>query len=159
MTSKLGMVTTALAATALAVPGAAAANGGGQQAQTLKLIARETESQFLDLGPSGLGAGDQFTFADALSRDGRPVGVDGGSCTITSVDSYDAFTANCVATLRLRGGQIAVQGLVSFADNGMRPFTVAITGGTGAYRGASGEMDIRPVTDTKEIYILRLDRR
>jgi hypothetical protein len=61
-----------------------------------------------------------------------------------------------VATLRLRGGQITLQGLITFNND---PFTVAITGGTGRYRGASGEMRVRSVSDTKEIYTVRLDGR
>lgn len=156
MSRRLGLLGTALAVAALAVPATAEGNGRGR---TITLTARETQSQFLDLGPSGLSAADQFTFADRLTRDGRPAGDDGGSCTITIVDGYNQFTANCVATLRLLGGQIAVQGLITFREGSTRPFVVAITGGTGDYRGASGELEIRPVTDTKEIYTLRLDRR
>ena len=77
---------------------------------------------------------------------------------ITTVEGYNAFTAHCVATLRLRGGQITLQGLVPFSETDMGPFTVAVTGGTGAYRGVSGEMTVRSLSDTRELYILRLDR-
>ena len=157
MSRRLGQVTSALAVLALAVPGSAAANGH-RHGQTFKLTAKETEFQYLDLAPSG-SIGDQLVFADDLYRDGRFVGDDGGSCTITRFESYDEFDANCIDTLRLRGGQIALQGLVTFRDGGNDPFTVAITGGTGTYRGASGEVRIRPVTDTKEIYTVRLDGR
>src|SRR4051812_37053305 len=156
MSRRLGQVTSALAVLALAVPGSAAANGH-RDSQTFRLTAKETEFVQLDLGSTGGSVGDQFVFADDLYRDGRFAGDDGGSCTFTRFESYDEFDANCIDTLRLRGGQITLQGLVTFRDGDDRPVTVAITGGTGAYRGAGGEVSIRSVRDTKEIYTVRLD--
>lgn len=157
---RLGAATAALAV-ALAVPtGVAAAKDRGHHnghGNTLRLTATQTADEFLDFGAPGPSTGDQIVFADTLKRDGRNAGEDGGSCTVTTVDGYDSLTANCVATLRLHRGQITVQGLVTFNDEGDRPFTVAITGGTGAYRGASGEMRVRPISDTKDVYTLRLD--
>jgi allene oxide cyclase-like protein len=161
MSSRLGRMATGLAVAALAVPGTAAANGRGHHhdhGQTLRLVAKEVEFQYLDLAPSGF-VGDQFVFSDDLYTNGRIVGDDGGQCAITRFQSYDEFDAHCVATLRLRGGQITVQGLITLSDGGGDRFTVAITGGTGRYRGASGEMRVRSVSDTKDIYTLRLDRR
>jgi allene oxide cyclase-like protein len=157
MSRRLGLVSAAVAVAALAVPGSAMANGHRHD-RSFKLVAKQTEFQMLDLAPSG-SVGDQFVFADDLYRDGRWVGDDGGSCTITRFESYDEFDANCIDTLRLRGGQIALQGLVTFSDGGLDRSTVAITGGTGSYRGASGEVDIRAVSDTKDIYTVHLDRR
>ena len=37
--------------------------------------------------------------------------------------------------------------------------TLAITGGTGRYRGADGEVEVRQMSDTTEDYVVRLDRR
>ena len=57
----------------------------------------------------------------------------------------------------LRRGQITLQGLVeaqSLSDPG--PFTLAITGGTGEYRGASGEAVVRRGPGVA-VYKLRLD--
>ena len=157
MSRMLGRVSTAVAVAALAVPATAMANGHRRD-RSFRLVAKETEFQMLDLAPSG-SVGDQFVFADDLYRDGRWVGDDGGSCTITRFQSYDEFDANCIDTLRLRGGQITLQGLVTFSNGGLDRTTVAITGGTGAYRGASGEVVIRAVSDTNEIYTVRLGRR
>ena len=50
-----------------------------------------------------------------------------------------AQTDQCVATLSLPRGQITAQGLVD--RTGPVPITVAITGGTGAYRTAHGEVE------------------
>jgi hypothetical protein len=39
------------------------------------------------------------------------------------------------------------------------PFTVAITGGTGAYRGASGEARVRDRGDGTSVYKLKFDSK
>jgi hypothetical protein len=165
MPSRLRPVATALAATALIVPSVAFAARGGDdgrgrgQGQTFTLNAVETADEFLDLGETGLTSGDQIIFADAVSRDGSPQGVTGGSCTVTTVDSPSTFTASCQATARLRGGMITTQALVTFGAGLQPPFTLAITGGSGQYRGAQGEVEVRQISDTTENYIVRLDGR
>src|SRR5438876_3854523 len=105
MPSTLGRVTTGLAVAALAVPAVAMAKRHGHDhGQTFTLHAVEVTDEFLDLGAPGLGSGDQVVFATAVSRNGRPEGVTGGSCTITSLNSDTTFTASCQATAQLRGG-------------------------------------------------------
>ena len=137
----------------------AAANGKGKQ--TLRLVATENQSEFLDLGTPGPSLGDEIVFSEVLSRRGREVGVSGGVCTATEVvPPYDILTFHCVATLSLRQGQITLQGLVEIqGEDDQGPFTVAITGGTGAFRGAGGEAVIRDVSATRTIYKLRFDKK
>jgi hypothetical protein len=161
MPSKLGRVTTGLAVVALAVPAVAMAKRHGHDRdheRTFTLHAVEVTDEFLDLGaPAGLGPGDQVLFATTVSRDGRPEGVTGGSCTITTLNSDTTFTASCQATARLRGGLLTTQALVTFHAGLQDPFKLAITGGTGQYSGASGEVEVRQMTDTTEDYTVRLD--
>jgi Allene oxide cyclase barrel like domain len=161
MRRRLRSAAAAVAATALIVPSVALATRGGGHGhgKTFTLNAVQTADQFLDLGGTGLTSGDQSIFATAVSRDGHPEGVAGGSCTITTVDSSTTFTASCQATARLRGGMITTQALVTFGEGLQPPFTLAITGGTGQYRGAAGEVEVRQISDTTEDYIVRLDRR
>jgi hypothetical protein len=72
---------------------------------------------------------------------------------------YDVLTFHCVGTLSLRRGQITLQGLIEVqGEDDTGPFVVAITGGTGAYRGAGGVAVVRG-TDTGRIYKLRFDSR
>jgi hypothetical protein len=138
----------------------ASAHGKGKQKQTLRLVANETQFEFVDVGATGPSLGDQLVFAETLFRRGREVGTSGVVCTSTHVTPpYDVLTLQCVATLSLRNGQITLQGLIEVQgmdDPG--PFSVAITGGTGAYRGAGGEATIRDASDTTSIYKLRLER-
>jgi hypothetical protein len=159
MPSRFGRVTTGLAVAALAVPAVAMAKGHGHDhGQTFTLHAVQVTDEFIDLGAPGLSPGDQAVFATAVSRDGRPEGVTGGSCTVTTLNSDNSFTASCQATARLRGGLVTTQALVTFRAGLQPPFTLAITGGSGEYSGASGEVEVRQITDTTEDYIVRLDK-
>jgi hypothetical protein len=150
-------VVPALVSLGVLVFGATAASADAKGEQTLRVVGITTQAEFLDLGTPGPSLGDEFVFSERLRRQGRDVGTSGGVCTAVEVTPpYDVTTYHCVATLDLARGQITLQGLVEFQSTGvMEPFTVAITGGTGAYFGAGGQARIRPVTETREIYKLR----
>jgi Allene oxide cyclase barrel like domain len=146
-------------ASATAPPASVANTDNHGKVQVIQLVARTVQEAFLDIdrnqGPS---LGDQIVFSDNLFRNGKKVGTDGGACTVTNVSKdLSKVTANCVATLSLRRGQITLQGLVTFTETGQPPpFFVAITGGTGAYRTAHGEMTVTAVSQTEERYTLHL---
>jgi hypothetical protein len=72
-------------------------------------------------------------------------------CTVTSVERQEA---QCIATFSLRGGQITAQALVRLGD--LSPYLVAVTGGSGKYKGVEGEIEVRPVSDRSGIHIFRL---
>lgn len=163
MRTKLGVLTAALAIVvlgALTFGSAIATAHGKHHKRVLRVIATQNQFQVVDVAPTGPSLGDELVFSETLSRHGREVGVSGVVCTATEVTPpYEVTTYHCVATLSLRRGQITLQGLVEIQGTGdMGPFTVAITGGTGAYRGAGGEARIREVSDTTAVYKLFLDR-
>jgi hypothetical protein len=141
--------------------GAAGAAAHDEGQQSLRLDAEQIQSDYLDLGASGPSLGDQLVFSETLSRYDREVGESGGVCTVVQVvHRDDDLTFHCVATLSLDSGQITLQGLVETqGEDDSGPFTVAITGGTGEFSGASGEAVIREVSDTRSIYTLELDSR
>ena len=143
----------------MSAPAAAAADGKGKR--VLRIVATENQFQFLDLGTAGPSLGDELVFSERLTRRGRPVGVSGGVCTATQVEPpYDELTFHCVATLKLRRGQITLQGLIEVqGEDDPGPFTVAITGGTGRYSGAGGKAVIREVSPTKSVYKLHFTSR
>jgi hypothetical protein len=158
---RLHAVVVAIVALGVLVSGTGVANADRDSKRALKLVAIELQSEFLDLGTTGPSLGDEFVFSQALFDRGREVGMSGGVCTVThAVPPYDVLTFHCVATLSLRRGQITLQGLVEVqGEDDPGPFTVAITGGTGAFRGAGGEAVIRDVSPTRTIYKLRFDSR
>jgi hypothetical protein len=159
MRAKFAVNAAVLAVIALGVLvfGSTIAEAHGKGKRTLRLVATEIQSEFLDLGAPGPSLGDEFVFSETLSRRGREVGESGGVCTATQVTPpYDVTTFHCVATLSLRRGQITLQGLIEVqSEDDSGPFTVAITGGTGAFRGAGGEARIRDVDEMTTIYKLR----
>ena len=100
----------------------------------------------LDLGASGPSIGDRFVFSGNLVRNGKRVGVGAGDCVtvlfrpgLDPQGEPEALTDQCVATISLPKGQITAQGLVD--RTGPVPIRLAITGGTGAYRTARGELE------------------
>jgi hypothetical protein len=147
----------AIVAVGILVIGAApAAAGGKQKHDKLRLVATVTQFQFLDLGTPGPSLGDEIVFFEVLRKEGREAGIVGGVCTVTEVvPPYTSSTHQCITTLSLRRGKITLQGLPELQgidDPG--PFTTAITGGTGAYRSASGEAKVLRPTPTTTIYKL-----
>lgn len=163
MRTKFGIHAAALviAVSAMLAFGSTVAAANGKHKNTLRLVATENQSDFLDLGAPGPSLGDELVISERLSRRGREVGESGIVCVVTeATPPYDVLTLHCVATLSLRRGQITLQGLIEvqgMGDSG--PFTVAITGGTGAFFGAGGEARIRNVSDTMSVYKLRFADR
>jgi hypothetical protein len=137
--------------------GVAAAHG--DRGKTLRIGAVLSQEEIIDLGDTGPSLGDELVFSETLFRRGRDVGMSGGVCTVThAVPPYDVLTAQCVITLSLERGQITLQGLLEVQgvdDPG--PFELAITGGTGKYRGAGGEATFRRVNLERGVYKLRFD--
>ena len=88
--------------------------------------------------------GDPLTFINPVfnSSDTKKVGHDEGFCT--RLDPK-LGTWECLWTTFLAGGQITVQG--PFYDT--RDSTLSITGGTGAYRNASGQMKLHALDGGK----------
>jgi hypothetical protein len=153
---RLGVLSALIALVALAVgvvSPALGSSGDDDKERTLRVTGITTEEGFSDLGDEGFSLGDQGVFAEKLLKGGKKVGHSGGVCTITSLEREEA---QCVVTAWFRGGQITVQGLVDIA-NESEPFVLPITGGSGKYEGAEGEVHVRPVSDTKEILTFHLD--
>jgi hypothetical protein len=154
-----GAAVTAIAALALMAFGTTVAAAHGKASKTLRLVATENQSDFLDLGAPGPSLGDELVFSETLSRNGRQVGTSGVVCTTTAVEPpYEVTTFHCVGTLSLRNGQITLQGLIEVQGvNDPGPFTVAITGGTGDYRGAGGQAVVRDLGAGVSVYRLSFD--
>jgi allene oxide cyclase len=103
-------------------------------AGSINLVERASSDAVLDLGEKGDTAGDILTFANEIydEADKTKVGDDNGWCVRTVAGK----AWECFWTLTLKGGQITVEG--PFLDAGDSVF--AVTGGTGEYAGARGEM-------------------
>jgi hypothetical protein len=83
-------------------------------------------------------------FSENLFRDGHKVGVSGGVSTFVRVE-HPPFALQCVVTARIGSDELTVQGLAF--DQPRNVF--AITGGTGRWRNAGGQVVVRGVSDTE----------
>ena len=146
----LGVIGISLAtAGVVSSSGGAQADQDGPRSQVLRFVAKEVASKYLDLGKRGFGQSDQFVFTNDLLRAGTKVGEDGGSCTVTRLTARGANTWFCVASNALPGGQITVEGLVTYGpDEAVKaePYYFAVTGGTGQYQGVRGLVKLEEVS-------------
>jgi hypothetical protein len=106
--------------------------------EEIVVIEHATSDAVVDLGEEGDSVGDTLVFSNEVydSADANVVGSNQGSCVRTK--KGEAW--ECTWTTMLDDGSIVVQG--PFYDDG-RDSTLAITGGTGDYAGATGEMYLK----------------
>ena len=113
-------------------------DGSSGDEKTLHVIEHATTNTVQHIGPPGEkdSIGDVLGYANPIfdAANEERIGSDNGFCIRSVVG--DAW--ECAWTTTLDDGQIIVEG----PFYGDRDSTVAITGGTGAYEGASGEMDL-----------------
>jgi allene oxide cyclase len=126
------------AAVLVVVVSASAGDGKARHTSghTVRVVEHATTDAVTN-GTTGDDAGNILTFANDVfnGSNTRKVGTDQGSCVRTVVgESWE-----CAWTTFLPNGQITVEG--PFFDAG--DSVLAITGGTGAYRNARGEMELR----------------
>jgi hypothetical protein len=157
-----------VAAVALAVGAvtlaSADSNGSSDDDHTrvIELFEHSDQQQTVDHPPTGPDLGDEFVFSSVLltRAGGSQVGSDGGVCTLVREEQGGTrTTAHCVAAARLERGQITVQGLVTLTDAPTAPpFELAVTGGTGAYQGATGHLRVEGINETDSTLTLVLER-
>ena len=105
---------------------------------SLTFVERATTDTVIDTGAKGDSSGDLLTFSNEVfdAQDKEKVGTDSGWCIrIVAGKSWECFW-----TLAIADGQITVEG--PFLDAG--DSALAVTGGTGKYAGARGEMALHP---------------
>jgi hypothetical protein len=114
--------------------------------KVLHLTGVQIESNIVDVAPTGEepSLGDSLVFSENLLRDGRKVGISGGVCTFVRLENPPS-ALQCVITARIGSDQLTVQGLP--LDQPRNVF--AITGGTGRWRNAGGQVVVRDVSETE----------
>jgi hypothetical protein len=92
--------------------------------------------------------GDTNVITEDVYVGGKKVGKSDLTCTLVRLDVPNRFfAAECFNTTVLPGGQITAQGYVTSDELEKVPFKQAITGGTGAYSGARGELTVDEAGD------------
>jgi Allene oxide cyclase len=125
---------TMIGATVLLALAAAAASA----AERIALVERALTDAVLDLGAKGDTVGDLLTFSNPVfdAANKTQLGSDQGFCVRVSVGK----SWECMWTTVLKDGQITVEG--PFADAG--DSLLVVTGGTGKYAGAKGQLKLHP---------------
>jgi hypothetical protein len=150
MLKRLGVMGAMIAVAALAVSSVGPATGQlgadrhGDDRDKVRVLSTLTEEAFIDVGEADFSLGDTYVFSSKLTKHRKRVGHTGVVCTVTSTKRAEF---QCVATAKLRRGQITVQGLVAGEPE---VFKFAITGGTGRYEGAEGTLVVRQLSETRE---------
>ena len=150
----------ALAVAALALAGTASADTVEQSHRphdrTIRLVEANKELQptFVDTGTPGPSVGDVVIARDdVLREDGSPAGTFRQVCTLVDlVGGPFTSTFECTGSLALKNGTITMEGpFVAAAPESV----AAITGGTGAYKTARGEIVVRAVADQITVKLAR----
>ncbi|MEU7747335.1 hypothetical protein [Nonomuraea sp. NPDC049158] len=112
--------------------------------EIIQLVAKQTQSQSLDLGEKGLGLGDERIIAEDLYQGGKKIGDHSVVCVYVHIDPSQL---QCVGTFALPRGQIAGQALLHLPP--APAIDIPITGGAGAYRTAHGYVHTVPAGETE----------
>lgn len=146
-----------LSLTSLALVGGAASQAGGYTTKagpvtkTFKATATVSSAAYNDVSPAGESLGDITTFTQNLYKDAamtQKIATDEVYCVRTIVGKSQV----CTGIFHLHRGNITIIGPESITS----VHSLAITGGTGKWRGASGEIvlkPISPVTDRMTFHI------
>jgi hypothetical protein len=100
---------------------------------------------------------DQIT-STHLVKGGYPIlGFDSGTCVLTRIPDKDAdqTIADCVVSVNVKGGDLTVQGALQFKSQQPEAGTLAVTGGTGSFSGAVGQVGVS-FTKNYEIFTFTL---
>jgi allene oxide cyclase len=149
LTSLAAVLASALTAGAIAL---GSGSGGISAPTTIHVIEHPVTDQVIDIGAKGDSSGDQLPFANPIFDSGNDhkVGSDQGNCIRASAKQG---RWECMWTTFLHKGQITVEG--PFRD--AFPTTVlAVTGGTGAYANARGQMTLHTRKDGSFDFIFHL---
>jgi hypothetical protein len=120
----------------------------------------DANSVEVDVGDTGFGVGDYFVISSdpVYNRAGtKQVGYADGDCLLTELDETNfTVTLECDVTFVLRAGSITAEGPFTGTEEGGGTSTLAVTGGTGRYKTAHGQVDVTDTEDGLEFDFLLL---
>ena len=104
--------------------------------RTFTVVRRITDLQSQDAVPDTTTVGDRFEFTSDLIKNGDVIGHQASACTVVFVRPNGDHTFICNGTWVLPHGSITTQAFNPASGRG----GIAITGGTGTYRDARGQV-------------------
>jgi hypothetical protein len=128
----------------------AGTNSSPSDRRSLSLTSTDGPSADMDHNAPGPGMGDMFAYLNPLLQNGKVIGQEAGQCTVMQFTSEtDPVLFNCINTLELKDGSITT--MILAHSDAVGPSFAAITGGTGAYRGSSGQVKVSFVDGVKHL--------
>ena len=99
--------------------------------------------------------GDGFVFNETLTTpSGAAAGHDGVVCVVTSsLSPQGVGELQCTGTAVLAGGQLTATGII---NTGSQTSRLAITGGSGVYRNAHGELTVTDINDNTSDFVFTI---
>jgi hypothetical protein len=142
------VLTSVVAASGIAAA-TAYSSGAASSAAVLHTTAKLTFAHRVDLGKHGPSAGDISTFG------GRLIGPDLKGRYQAVCISATTSIQECTESLTVPGGRIAAQASYGHGSTALTP----ITGGSGSYVSARGDISEREVDNGREVQlVLHVDR-
>lgn len=124
-----GVTAAVLAGSAALALGLTTSSQAATSTHTLRFTSHE-------LGSRQLGS-NKLVESDKLVRSGSVVGYTASRCAF----DFSSHTAACVVSVALQNGTMSIRATVNADDNTL---SGRVTGGTGAYRGATGTVSGTP---------------
>ena len=124
---------------------ASADNNGNGGATVLTLHSTTIQDTEIDLGREGFSQGDRLVFRDRITTTaGKRVGELHGDCVFTKTTG-SRISLRCGVTAAFGPhSSIDVAGVLTFTpEREAGPFFLPVTGGSGRYLGAEGEVRVR----------------
>ena len=153
---RIAIMAVACAVLAAAIGGVSFARAGASTSGPQRIVFNEVDTggKYINISHTKNGApGDEFIFsAKLMNRQNMRIGLLDAKCTLMLHRRL-----LCEGVLRLRGGTVTLQGLVS--DNHTNGTTdhIAVTGGTGRFDKAQGQLFSRSTSDNTSHDVLDLD--
>jgi hypothetical protein len=119
--------------------------------ERLQLVERPLNETLVDVGAKGDSPGDLLAFANPVYDADNTIqrGTAQGYCIrVIAGKSWECFW-----TLTLKEGQITVEG--PYSDTG--DSILAVTGGTGRFAGAKGQLTLHPRDEKHSTYLFTYD--
>jgi hypothetical protein len=121
----------------IASASAAPTSAVSRSVKVLHLISHQTSLQVIDIGKKGPSPGDQIIETTVDFQNGMRVDRSVLNCVDITVTAA-GFDVLCHGSLVFSDGQVEFQGETNFQT----PFTVAVTGGSGAYQHVGGQLTV-----------------
>lgn len=126
----------------------AAEHAGARNGRDVPFYAEYVAIKTVDVAPKGVGIGDRLIYTDRAftsAKKNKKLGNGYGECVRLTGTSESTGVFHCTETVRLAGGDVLLGGVYDLAA---KSHLWTITGGTGRYRGATGEISFRPLSAT-----------